>query len=97
MTTHTAAIAKAIHNVGDVYRVSPGPTGYGYDTFSDRHNAWWVSEGGMTYTAAVQSRARRVAELAYWELLGEQPYLDSGGGRTSGSARARLAQMLSYR
>ena len=69
ITTITAALAAARDDVGQVYRVSSGPYGWGYNVYDAKVRAYRVS-GPATHLQAVASRASAIAVRATVLLTG---------------------------
>ena len=69
ITTITAALAAARSDIGQVYRVSSGPSGWGYNVYDATARAYRVS-APATYLQAVASRASAIAVRATVLLTG---------------------------
>lgn len=61
-------IAKA--QLSQVFRVTPGPRGWGYSYWDDKHKEWSMI-GGWTYNKAREARADQIATRAYVLLGGD--------------------------
>lgn len=68
-TTITAALAAARSDVGQVYRVSSGPSGWGYNVYDATARAYRVS-GPASYFQTVARRASAIAVRAAVLLTG---------------------------
>jgi hypothetical protein len=62
--TKSKALALAAKQVGQVFRCVPGLTGFGYSSWSPRHNAWWAATPIGTYNAARAYRSASLYETA---------------------------------
>lgn len=59
-----AAIGEAEKLFGPVYRVSTGPTGWGYNSWDESRRVWYMPQTGDTYLVARAKRATSVAAAA---------------------------------
>lgn len=64
--TKTQAIAKATTLVSPVYRATPGPTGWGYNSWDATRRAWWTPS--QTF-GCFQAQALRADEIAREAIL----------------------------
>ena len=69
ITTITAALAAARSDIGQVYRVSSGPSGWGYNVYDATARAYRVSSTAA-YFPAVASHASAIAVRATVLLTG---------------------------
>ena len=60
----TAALRQARGEHGQVFRVVPGPTGYGYSVWSRQHSAMWAATPLGYYNVAQDYRTRSIYERA---------------------------------
>ncbi len=64
MMSITKALQQADDVVSDVYRCGSGPNGWGFQTWSERHRAWWLPGHGTSYSGAQSARVEALAEAA---------------------------------
>jgi hypothetical protein len=85
------AIELAAKDVGAVHYIGGG---YGYRTYSRRHNAWWGSSYARPYNVAVADRADWIAKNAAALLLDCSLDEISDTSYPCGSVQHRLNQYL---
>ena len=89
-----SALRVARSLVGNVHRVTPGPTGWGYNTWDERAKLWRVNDG-MTHKVAQQSCAQYVAVTAYILLAGDvEDELTLYEADTPGTTTERLRALM---
>lgn len=70
----TAAIREARRQHGAVGRYTPGPQGYGYCVWSERHQAYWQPTRTTGYAEAARTRAASIYETAATLMYGMDRY-----------------------
>jgi len=82
-------IAKT--QLSQVFRVTPGPRGWGF-SFWNENQGGWGTVGGYTYNAAREVRADQIVTRAYVILGGD--VFDAWRCLYAGSSAERLTQLM---
>lgn len=66
--TPTAAINIARQQVSSVYKCGSSPGGWGFNTWNEQRQAWWLPHGSE-YSQAIQHRRAAIVEIAVTAML----------------------------